>query len=130
MNKIKNPEIEQRLHENLSWERTLDFCLQENAFMKTRLAEVLDDVADKEMIVLAEYFHNSFIHNDDSIKELKADIVWEQRKMKEMIQQSKTEDLNLVKRHKKLSNETGNFEKNFSNLKGEFNRYLSSLLKL
>ncbi|MFN8248085.1 MAG: hypothetical protein U0T68_03935 [Ferruginibacter sp.] len=129
-NKIKNPGTEQRLHENLSWERTLDFCLQENAFMKTRLAEVLEDVSDKDMITMAEYFHNSFIHNDDSIKELKGDIVWEQRKMKEIIQDGKPEENSLVQRHRKLSNEMGNFDKNFTGLKAEFNRYLSSLLKL
>ena len=79
---------------------------------------------------MAEYFHNSFIHNDDSIKELKGDIVWEQRKMKEIIQDGKPEENSLVQRHRKLSNEMGNFDKNFTGLKAEFNRYLSSLLKL
>ena len=72
-NKISG--VDQFLHENLTWERALDFYLQENSYLKTRLSHVLDNNSDSDFITLAEHFQSSFIQNDENMKELKQDII-------------------------------------------------------
>lgn len=128
MSLLKISGLEQYLHENMAWERALDFILQENAFLKTRLSKVVDTNTDKDFVDLAEYFQNSFIHNDEYVKDLKTDIVTLQRMLKDIIAGKKLDEINLTQKHKKLRNEMGYFEKNFGRLLNEFNQYLSTQL--
>lgn len=128
MSRIKISGIDQYLHENLTWQRTLDFYLQENAFLKTRLSQVLDSITDKEFLALAEHFQNSFIHNDECMKDLQADIKSLQGQLKVSQSDENREDIKLAQQFKKLRNEMGYYEKNFGSLKNEFNQYLSSFL--
>ena len=127
MSRIKVSEADQYIHENLTWERALDFYLQENAFLKTRLSHVLDSNADMDFVALAEHFQNSFIHNDECIKDLQSDILMMQRILKNL-HTSQQDEKKIIQKHKKLQNEMGYFEKNFAALKNEFNQYLGSLL--
>jgi len=128
MSRIKIPGVDQYLHENMTWQRALDFYLQENSFLKTRLSQVLDNNTDKEFITLAEHFQNSFIHNDECIKDLQSDVMVSQRLMKDSIAGKNIDENKMIQKHKKLHNEMGYFEKNFASLKNEFNQYLGSLL--
>ena len=128
MSRIKVSEADQYIHENLTWERALDFYLQENAFLKTRLSHVLDSNADMDFVALAEHFQNSFIHNDECIKDLQSDILMMQRILKNLDTSQHMDEKKIIQKHKKLQNEMGYFEKNFAALKNEFNQYLGSLL--
>jgi len=128
MSRIKNLGVDQYLHENMTWQRTLDFYLQENAFLKTRLSHVLDNDTDKDFIAKAEYFQNGFIHNDECMKDLQTDIALSQRMIKEIMDGRSQDENKVFQKHKKLRNEVGYFEKNFANLRNEFNQYLASLL--
>lgn len=128
MSLIKISEIEQNLHENMTWQRALDFYLQENAFLKTRLSQVLDNNTDRDFVALAEHFQNSFIHNDECIKDLQKDIIKTQRHLKDSAAGGRYDEKKIRQEHRKLQNEMGYFEKNFSALKNEFNRYLNSFL--
>jgi hypothetical protein len=77
MNKMDSVNIskpEQFLHENKTWLRLLEFFKQENIFLKNRLAEVVDQKADKEFLALAERFQNKFIVKDEFIDELRHDV--------------------------------------------------------
>jgi len=121
--------IEQYHHEHLTWERLLDFFKQENAILKTRLAEVLDNNADKEILPYAEHFQNQFIIKDEFIDELKHDVhviheVYEDRKGNIKNDVAKKLDA----RQTRLRNEMEYFEKDFYSLKNEFNKYLVSVL--
>jgi len=121
--------IEQYHHEHLTWERLLDFFKQENAILKTRLAEVLDSNTDKEILPYAEHFQNQFIIKDEFIDELKHDVhvihqVYEDRKVHLKNELAKK----LEARQTRLRNEMEYFEKDFSSLKNEFNKYLVSVL--
>ncbi len=128
MNKIKISGIEQFLHENLTWERALDFYLQENAYLKTRLSKVVDNNTDKDFLALAERFQNNFIQNDESVKDMQSDILT-LRAILNNVLDGKTEDENkILKKQNKLSNEMGFFERNFATLKSSFNNYLNSSL--
>jgi len=120
---------EQYHHEHLTWERLLAFFKQENAFFKTRLSEVLDRDMGKDLLALAEHFQNQFIVKDEYIDELKHDV----HEIDMILQQDmragrNTLDKRMEARHNKLKEEVEFLEKNFSELKKEFNDYLISLL--
>lgn len=125
--KISKPE--QFYHENKTWERSLDFFKQENAFLKTRLSEVVDHKTDKEFLALAEQFQNQFILKDEFIDELRHDINLQQVVLKDyQLPGNAAVDGKLSKKQVKLRNEIEYLEKDFTNLKNEFNRYLASVL--
>ena len=112
------------------WLRQLDFYKQENAYLKTRLAAVLDYSADdKDFLAYAEHFQNQFIIKDEFIDELKHDINHMSR-----LYETKSEGIRkeaekkLEARQAKLRNEMEYFEKDFINLKNEFNKYVVSVL--
>ncbi len=122
--KISRPE--QFLHENKTWNRLLEFFKQENAFLKTRLAEVVDHRTDKEFLTLAEQFQNKFIIKDEYIDELRHDVNLQQQGLNK--KDNEQLDRNTLKKQEKLRNEMEYFEKDFTKLKNEFNKYLSSVL--
>lgn len=126
MASVKLSKPEQFHHENKTWSRLLDFFKQENTFLKTRLAEVVDYSVDKEFLALAEQFQNRFILKDEYIDELRHDI---------NLQELELINLNhnlignkLIRQQEKLRNEMEYFEKDFTELKNEFNKHLSSVL--
>ncbi len=127
MSRIKISGVDQFLHENLTWDRALDFYLQENAFLKTRLSQVVDKNMGKDFVVLAERFNNSFIHNDECIKDLQNDIHTLQKTLKLTINGSTVDENKMIRQQNKLRNEMGFFEKDFAKLKNEFNQYLFTL---
>lgn len=121
--------LDQYRFEHLTWERMLDFFKQENAFLKTRLSQVLDRKIDSEFLALAEQFQNQFIIKDDFIDELKHDINEMERALKESTVTMKiVPDIKVENKHNKLRNEMEYLEKNFAQLKNEFNKYLVSVL--
>lgn len=121
--------IEQFHHENLTWERSLDFFKQENAYLKTRLSEVVDQVSDKDFLALAEHFQNQFIIKDEFIRELQHDINSQEKNLKDTIlRSSEVPDDRTTKKQDKLRNEIEFLEKDFARLRNEFNKYLSTVL--
>ncbi len=125
MKMIKGNSFEQYWHENLMWERTLDFYLQQNAFLKTRLSQILDSTPDKQMLPKAEYFQNIFIQNDASIKDMAVDTDVFRRSL----ENGQHDEEKIVARYNKLNNEINNFEKTFASLKSEFNQYIVTAKK-
>lgn len=126
MAQVKISRPEQFHHENNTWSRLLEFFKQENAFLKNRLAEVVDQRTDKEFLALAEQFQNKFILKDEYIDELRHDINAQYLQL--VNSKDSLEDGKLIKRQEKLRNEMEYFEKDFNKLKNEFNKYLSSVL--
>mgnify|MGYP003498101014 CR=1 FL=1 len=122
--KISRPE--QFLHENKTWNRLLEFFKQENAFLKTRLAEVVDHRTDKEFLTLAEQFQNKFIIKDEYIDELRHDVNLQQQGLNR--KEDEMPDRDTLKKQEKLRNEMEYFEEDFTKLKNEFNKYLASVL--
>jgi len=97
--------------------------------LKTRLSEVLDHTTDNTFLSLAEQFQNQFITNDEFMDELKQDIhTMEVQLKKDIINQSPVPDKKLEARHNRLRNEMEYLEKNFTQLRNEFNKYLVSVL--
>ncbi|CAN5437051.1 hypothetical protein BH11BAC3_BH11BAC3_31300 [soil metagenome] len=125
---IKYSVADQFLHENLTWERELDFYRQENAFLKTRLSKVLDNNMDKNFLALAEQFQSNFILKDEHMKLLREDIKTLQKKLMNCLEGMVSDDKKIMQQQQKLHDEMDFFEKNFASLKNEFNQYLASIV--
>ena len=80
---------EQFLHENITWKRLLDFFIQENSFLKTRLSEVVDRETDKTFIANAEHFQNEFILKDEYIHDIERDIKEQEKNLQLTFMQKK-----------------------------------------
>ncbi|MEO6251957.1 MAG: hypothetical protein ABIO79_01515 [Ferruginibacter sp.] len=123
---IKISKPDQFHHENKTWGRLLEFFKQENTFLKNRLSEVVDHSSGKDFLALAEQFQNKFILKDEYIDELRHDINEQDTNL--VNNKNSSVDNKLLKRQEKLRNEMEYFEKDFSLLKNEFNKYLSAVL--
>ena len=119
---------EQFLHENITWKRLLDFFIQENSFLKTRLSEVVDKENDELFIANAEHFQNEFILKDEYIHDIERDIKEQEKNLQQAFAQQKVPDYKTCKKQEKLRNEISYLEKEFSCLKNQFNKYLLSIL--
>lgn len=126
MDSAKILNFDQFHHENKTWKRLLEFFKQENTFLKNRLAEVLENNIDKEFLALAEQFQNKFIMKDEFIDELGHDINTLDRDLRH--KENCMLDNKLIKKQEKLRNEMEYFEKDFYQLKNEFNKYLAAVL--
>src|SRR5436305_1733230 len=124
METLKRDQFE---HENKTWERSLDFFKQENAFLKNRLSAVLDSKEDdNELLNLAEYFQNQFLFKDEFIGELKSDINGQNTDIRQLINgRIPTE---ILSRQEILRKEMSYFESDFSRLKNEFNQLITQFL--
>lgn len=129
MSETRISKPEQFHFENNTWERLLDYLKQENAYLKTRLAEVLDQSTNKNFLALAEQFQNRFILKDEFIDELRHDIHEQDKLLKELyINKPKELDPKTLKKQEKLRNEMAYLEKDFPMLKNEFNKYITNNL--
>lgn len=117
---------EQFLHENITWKRLLEFFIQENIFLKTRLSQVVDRETDIVFIANAEHFQNEFILKDEVMHDIESDIKEQEKNLALGYKQKKSPDYKTCKRQEKLRNEILYLEKEFSDLKNQFNQYLLS----
>jgi len=124
-----NNMLEQFHHENMTWVRSLDFFKQENNFLKNRLSEVVDVTSDKTFLAQAEHFQNQFIIKDEFVDELKHDVN-EQEKilMEKYIKAGIGIDEHVIRRQKNIREQMEYLEKDFTNLRNEFNNYLIVIL--
>jgi hypothetical protein len=122
--------LEQYHHENLTWLRSIDFFKQENSFLKNRLAEVVDGTTDRGFLAQAEHFQNQFIIKDEWLDELKHDMNEQERDLTLCLRQQRfTVDISLKSRQEQLRSQMQYLEKEFTNLRYEFNNYLASALQ-
>ena len=126
---IAASKTKQFYYENLTWERLLDFFKQENAILKNRLSEVVDQLTDKDFIELAEHFQNVFIIKDEFIDELRHDINDHEILLNTLlVATDEKADKKILKKQEKLRNEMEALEKDFTKDKNQFNKYLASIL--
>ena len=62
------------MQELLSWQRSLDFYIQENSFLKFRLSDLLDNTNHEHFLHVAEEYQTKFLQNDAGMESLKQDI--------------------------------------------------------
>lgn len=112
--------IEQFNYEHTMWLRQLDFFKQENAWLKTRLAAVLDGNTDTAVLPQAEYFQNQFINNDELIEALLQQVT----QLNTLRPQSRA-DKNLAARQTALRGKMERFENDFISLKNHFGNFVT-----
>jgi hypothetical protein len=122
--------LEQYHHENMTWLRSIDFFKQENSFLKNRLAEVVDGTTDRGFLAQAEHFQNQFIIKDEFLDELRHEVNEQERDLTVQFRhQSFSADIVMKDRQQQLRGQMQYLEKEFSNLRYEFNNYLASDLQ-
>jgi len=122
--------LEQYHHENMTWLRSIDFFKQENSFLKNRLAEVVDGTTDRSFLAQAEHFQNQFIIKDEFIDELRHDVNEQERDLAQRFRQEIFKpDISTKDRQQQLRCQMQYLEKEFTNLRYEFNNYLAASIQ-
>ena len=114
--------------ENKSWIRLVEFLIQENAIMKTRLSEVMDQIHDRESLSIAEHFQDKFITKDDVFEHLINDLKIESKKWEQYKKNDPSiflSELSLTHKMHRLDIER--LEQALDILKKDYNTFLASL---
>ncbi len=109
----------------MTWLRSLDFYKQENSHLMNRLTEVVDGTTDRDFLAQAEHFQNQFIIKDEFMDILRHDINEQEKRLVEK-QRRREESLDgdLESGQIGLRDQVAYLEKDFTELRNDFNRYL------
>jgi len=100
-----------------AWQRSLEFFKQENALLKYRLSEIVDNNEDDHFLTMAEYFQNELLLKDELLNNL--------QKTLQELHNSENLSEKMKSKQNKLRNEILEFEKNCLHLSNEFNKKMS-----
>ncbi len=118
----------QYIFETSAWMRLIDFFHRENAFLKTRLSEVLEEMEDRDNLAMAEHFQNQFIIKDDVYDHMKHDLNRHMEKWKiDIFLENGASTQSLKKTHAKLKEQIDYIERDHSILRKDYNTYLISV---
>lgn len=116
----------QQLHfETEALKRLLTFMMDENVYLKNRIAEILKNTFESTTLGKIEIFQNRFIMEDELVGLLRNDVAELDKllRVQELIpDKAVIEDLS--KKIRKLSYNMENTEGQFMRLKAEFNSFL------
>lgn len=117
--------LKQLHHEKNTWKRLLEFMMEENIHQKNRVAEILQDRFDKNLLEEVDHFQTRFIRQDDLIRILRDEV----NEMEKLIAPEISTDGKIIKeidqRWKRLRNHMKTAEKQFGELRTAFNHFLS-----
>jgi hypothetical protein len=117
--------IDQHL-ENQDWLKRLDFYKEEINILKERLEEVTSKNNAPEFLKDVEHYQNQFIIQRNNIDECAHAInINEQGLVKEVNANPVAVDHRKVKNHEAEAEFISYFEKNFAELRGEYNKFLA-----
>ena len=121
--------LKQLQFESNAWKRLLCFMMDENNHLKNRIAEILKDDVDKNLLEEIENFQSNFIKQDELINLLRNDAAeLDKLLMKEIFEDGKIiKEIN--KKLKDLRNNIPTIEKQCTRVKLEFNSYLLETLQ-
>ena len=121
--------IKQFQYETDAWRRMLAFLLQENAILKLRLAELVNEnIVTDSFLEMAEQYQNNFIRNDQTINFIRLDIAELDKLLMENLSENGLIIKAIARRQKKLRKELTTLETTFSEIKIQFNNYLTETL--
>ena len=111
-----------------TWIRLIEFLIQETTYLKNNLAEVIDQIKDRENLALAEHFQNQFIVKDDVYDHIIHDLKKQSQKWKEVksISSKEVQD-DLSKIQKNLKDQIEFIELDHAVLTKDYNTYLAAL---
>ncbi|MEO9144589.1 MAG: hypothetical protein ABI237_03450 [Ginsengibacter sp.] len=117
MKPLKSDQFE---YEYNTWKRNLEFFKQENALLKYRLSEMVDDNEGDDFLQLAEYFHNKLLLKDEMLKNLFEDLQ-ELYGLLGGFESKKVISEKIIIYHERMRKDILQFEKRFLTLSNEFN---------
>lgn len=121
--------IKQFQYESDAWRRILAFLLQENAILKTRLAEVVrENNVSGDFLEMAEQYQNQFIRNDQIINFIRLDITELDNLLTKNLHENGLVVKTISRKQKKLRKELTTLETTFNEIKIHFNNYLANTL--
>jgi len=126
MIKPRNEINDQLKHELMSWLRLIEFYRQENALLKYRLSELVDDSEDKKFLQLAEHYQNEFLLKDETLKKLLKNV----RQYLDWLEDGNENASGIINNHHILRDEILGFEKNFINVSAKFNQTMLQSLSI
>lgn len=103
-----------------SWQTSLEFFRQENALLKYRLSEIIDNDVENQFLQMAEYFQNELLLKDEGLKKLISNTRDFLAELSE-VKNGKKHQEELVDKQEEMRKEILQFEKRFLNLSHEFN---------
>ena len=106
-------------HEDTSWQRSRDFFRQENALLKYRLSDLVDNNEQNDFLSIAEYFQNEFLLKDEALNRLIKSVSELNAELNKMTDKNIPDE--LIYQQEKLRNDILQFEKKFLDLSNEFN---------
>lgn len=116
--KMKNGINGQIKHELMSWLRLIEFYRQENALLKYRLSELVDNNDENNFLQVAEHFQNEFLLKDEALKRLIKSL----QEYSDMVENAEAISARLLSSHNLLRKEIRQFEKKYSGLSTDFNQ--------
>ncbi|MEX6690907.1 hypothetical protein QTN47_25585 [Danxiaibacter flavus] len=116
--------INQLKYEIDMWKRLLAFMMDENIFLKNRLIEILKGSFNNVNISNIEDFQNCFVKKDETINVLRNDLAEIDKLIFADIDFDNTANTNIHNKLENIRKHISLLEKEFSQLKIEFNRYL------
>lgn len=118
-------DIRQFQQESDEWKRTLELLLLENAYLKNRLAEIVN-VSRTTMPFLekAEDYQNRFMQKDEVINLMRKDITEFDRLLAQCTAENRDLLKTIMHRQKSLRKELLLLESTFSSLKVQFQQML------
>ena len=121
----KNNQLTQ---EHEAWKRSLEFYKQENALLKYRLSEMVDQSEGNHFLQTAEYFQNELLLKDAGLQRLSRSLQSIQEALHKSGGSGQIEDKNLVLQNE-LRQQIWQFEHDFLQLSNDFNqKMLKSIL--
>jgi len=121
--------LKQLQFESNTWKRLLCFMMDENNHLKNRIAEILKDDVDKNLLEEIENFQSNFIKQDELINLLRNDAA----ELDKLLIKKIFEDGKIIKeinkKLKDLRNNIPTIENQCTKVKLEFNKYLLETLE-
>lgn len=112
--------------EHVEWLKKLSFYKDEVALMQKRLEEISSKNSGQEVRKEIEHFQNQIFIQSKSIDELKRHIKLDEKVIMASINQNPVaSDRRKTEDHKEERDKMESFESNFSNLRIEYNLFLS-----
>jgi|SRR6185312_6070114 len=102
-----------------NWQKKLKYFSQENALLKYRLSEIVDNNEDDSFLQAAEYFQNELLLKDEKLKKLTKQLLEISNRTKAGKQSDE-----IIRKYEKLRNDICLFEKKYEGLSKEFNEKL------
>lgn len=120
--------LRQCVYESEQWGRLLAFLKQENAFCKSRLAEVVAAIEDESVLSEAEEFNDQFLSQDNMIDFLTSEIKKHSKLLQRDLYADEESLKAIIRNQRMLAHNIQKAEEIFLRTRKSFSIYLVSLL--